>query len=1536
MMFFPILLLSPLILAATNVITRSDKVFEKSYKTLGHVGYYFEYLGEVPRAPKPEIKSENILPPERLPKFNVDPHLTLEEQNLIMEESRYITTNTTRKLSGTYDIFDKEGNLYLKGERVKYPNGKYRKIYKHLAAVGNFFGDVSDNEPAIKKRLTYRPRFNVFSITGLYAPPGEVISVKISKTDLQHIGELWMSIGPILNNGDANNEWVDGRGFPRMPIIGNLFKIKQDLNPHYEDDEDYTFYIGSFLGGPIYLKNSGDTDYTFSVTISGAVRYQHYILGYTTPEEYEENKKSSAPYFDLEIWQNGIMHSGPKSYTNGIDYKDCYDAAIYWQKVTSVSAQVPPSHPAEVSVNMMYEPFIAAGAAVAFGSRASTNCPLSWLTYVLSYKDCLQDSSCDTWGPHHEYHHHFQSNWGMANSGYGDGETSNNAVTLISYSLFSKVSQRRSETSEPTGDSWNLYTSPSWVLSEAIKESKGDYHLYPFALFLHCFGQEMFLKALNQENENNLDKWCTAWADLTGLDFTYFYTDIYNSANFIVSQEEIDKYKNGNYKKFVPIACRYQTGVGYKIKGKYNKVRTLYPFLIKKGENKVLNFSKQMVVPSGFTYRIKSATNPAHGKLTKQSDNVYVYTPDDNSKTSGEITFTIGLTKDGDSNFAIDDIEMYVELETTQSLVDKDNHGRDILDRTIYTYPYIPNDPIAEYNSGFANATSEITILNNATNGGLNTQIMVGSGINPQNRISVLQGKFEVQKGKYRIALMCRNLGVLYLSYDGGKTYELGCRVLFECADERYYPDHEEIFVHKEFAAPQWVYFKFVVCHKMQNTGRRLFSKIGLDKYNENGEVSSTITDLTNARSIRYFPDPVFYSKDFYPKVWSQSRTTRYTQKGSLLAYNYVKYPDPKFEIDNLFDDDNSNIIHTNNNFVTDTNPFMIFVDLGEVIETNTMTIYGANEGQWQYQPLNFKLYAGVNKDDLKLIYQVEDASVVNKNIKASFDMTSLRYYQLNVTRGRGSGNFVAFRYIEFSSNYKGTLVSLDDDRVTLYNDWKKVVSRGSTFGNIFESEGNSAKVSFTFRGTGFGINSVYSPKYGAFKVYVDGELKEEVNLNDDFKEYKPCVYKVTNLADREHEVVLSGSSKFNVDSFIIIQDDLQSTNEEFPIPLPPTPTPPPPIEIPTQSSTPNATPEDGIEPTALPVIPIETPEPLETEVVKPINNGVIDTTSIPSESNNKEYKSEVSTSDLQIIGKGNDNLYIYITNKNKIVDISQTGATFGVKLDKLNNEASIRLNQNNIHMNVKGSGTLTIDAHSTIKDLTFNDIIVSHEEALNLITDAKLESVAFENLKMFGSSAFNFNNEKAAQAKVKAMTVYEGAESQISNLNVTDAVDIALNAAVSLTNVDLADLPQMNISFSRSPQHRTPITGKLGKPPISISLVESESVVKASLLEDNAFTIASTPKDDFPDCQSWVKAVDIEETAFSKVECRTKDENRELVAYYKEGKGKGSNKTGLIVGVVIAVIVVIAIVVVVVVIVLKKKRAQHSSDQSILNTTVI
>lgn len=88
-----------------------------------------------------------------------------------------------------------------------------------------------------------------------------------------------------------------------MPTIAGLFKTSET-----------TFYFGTPMGGPIYLypEKLGN----FSCTISGAVTYPFYIHGYTTYEDFNKMSQSSAPYFDFEIWDKGVRHSGPKSRAN--------------------------------------------------------------------------------------------------------------------------------------------------------------------------------------------------------------------------------------------------------------------------------------------------------------------------------------------------------------------------------------------------------------------------------------------------------------------------------------------------------------------------------------------------------------------------------------------------------------------------------------------------------------------------------------------------------------------------------------------------------------------------------------------------------------------------------------------------------------------------------------------------------------------------------------------------------------------------------------------------------------------------------------------------------------------------------------------------------------------------------------------------------------------------------------------------------------------------------------------------------------------
>ncbi len=143
----------------------------------------------------------------------------------------------------------------------------------------------------------------------MFAPAGEVIKIEMSEEDMDATGGILVHIGQALYNKKANNIWP-AKNVNRMPVILNSMKVNKSTATYDEKTKTYTAYVGSFLGGPIYIHN---TSVATNVKVSGGVRYTHFIHGYTTEEEFKENAKSSAPYFDLEVWDGGVLHSGPKS-----------------------------------------------------------------------------------------------------------------------------------------------------------------------------------------------------------------------------------------------------------------------------------------------------------------------------------------------------------------------------------------------------------------------------------------------------------------------------------------------------------------------------------------------------------------------------------------------------------------------------------------------------------------------------------------------------------------------------------------------------------------------------------------------------------------------------------------------------------------------------------------------------------------------------------------------------------------------------------------------------------------------------------------------------------------------------------------------------------------------------------------------------------------------------------------------------------------------------------------------------------------------
>lgn len=84
---------------------------------------------------------------------------------------------------------------------------------------------------------------------------------------------------------------------------------------------------------------------------------------------------------------------------------------------------------------------------------------------------------------------------------------------------------------------------------------------------------------------------------------------------------------------------------------------------------------------------------------------------------------------------------------------------------------------------------------------------------------------------------------------------------------------------------------------------------------------------------------------------------------------------------------------------------------------------------------------------------------------------------------------------------------------------------------------------------------------------FVNGVTNDLVDLKGEPIPDSPCVCTIRNLEDREHEVSLYSTDKYSIDSFMVLQDDLESASEEFPVSMPPDPrtepiAPPPDLEI--------------------------------------------------------------------------------------------------------------------------------------------------------------------------------------------------------------------------------------------------------------------------------------------------------------------------------------------------------------------------------------
>ena len=701
--------------------------------------------------------------------------------DILAENNKLIASDST------YDEIGADGKLYLKGEYIN------RDLYKHVFSVGLYGGNVADTEKAVKKVMKINPVSTTNYITGLYAPPGEVITVEISQEDLTNIGgSLTFLIGFYTHNNiySVNSAAV---GIKRVPNLTNSLTITKT-----------TGFIGSFLGGPIYISNPSKSK-QFTVTITGAVPYKHIIFGVTTKSEFESMSSYSAPFFEFDI-RDSIRYSGGLSNVQNYEYDNIIKNLVFWDKCVRTSRQVPSGSNKNLGIHFLFDPCVnSRGAlALAYVGRNWCQVPPSF-SMALDYETATKYG---VWGHIHELNHHFQR-FGFNSV---SNEVTNNVINIVEYILYTQLSGLRNAYSNAalTKISGNHnYMNPEYSLNSLVTNppSAAD-EIRFYEPIIQAFGPNLFLKVTSYGGgKAGVDLFYESLVNVIHYDFTYYIEKVLNLA---ISEDKKVELSGLNYPIFVPVSTIYQTGRYYTIDGVEYFSNTSYPYRIPRGGATKLDFENHLIYPNNFKVTIDSISEPTYGILTKVSDFVYTYTPDDTQELSGRMNLVLTLTNEEEEINTKVTLGLEFQVDNTQSV--QTNY---IYDSVIYT------DLDKAINSNFEGYSSTEFFPNFAG---------VMSGIKEGN-VGIWEGKFRIDDDGYK-----------YILYKGGRGPS---KLFVRINDETEYKQIGYIVINQAaymFVPPSYayyqvdlkkgdiVYFKAYLLGKTLATGASAWLNIGISK----------------------------------------------------------------------------------------------------------------------------------------------------------------------------------------------------------------------------------------------------------------------------------------------------------------------------------------------------------------------------------------------------------------------------------------------------------------------------------------------------------------------------------------------------------------------------------------------------------------------------------------------------------------------------------------------------------------------------------
>ena len=187
-------------------------------------------------------------------------------------------------------------------------------------SAGEFPGAVPAEAPRITRTLAVDTSVPRWHSTGLYAAPGEVVTVT-APNKVVRAGGFYVRVGAHSDGIWERDEWT------RMPEISRRFRISKA-----------TTRVANAFGGLIYVEVPDDTDIgNIDVKIDGAVAAPLFVLGQTDLEVWRKDiRHAPAPW--AEVAGRNMIVTVPSSEVRDLD--DPAAVAEIWDRVLDLNAEL--------------------------------------------------------------------------------------------------------------------------------------------------------------------------------------------------------------------------------------------------------------------------------------------------------------------------------------------------------------------------------------------------------------------------------------------------------------------------------------------------------------------------------------------------------------------------------------------------------------------------------------------------------------------------------------------------------------------------------------------------------------------------------------------------------------------------------------------------------------------------------------------------------------------------------------------------------------------------------------------------------------------------------------------------------------------------------------------------------------------------------------------------------------------------------------------------------------------------------------------